>query len=449
MRKVLIYGGRNFGGREHALLEIFLRNGWEVYCVPGNRAIQERSNYWMVTPNGEGVQGLINYCQQESIDFVVIGSEDPLVEGYADALRDAGIAVFGPGKQAAMATEGSKWACKKLLQEARIRTAFAEMFTRETLDDAIDHVRSYDVSPTHPLVVKADGLCAGKGVTVAKTLQEAEAAVRACLEHGKYGQAGRTILLEDYLQECPGLERSEFSAFAIVNGYDNFILTPCAMDYKQTKDDDQGPMGGGSGAVSHPYFVTQEIETEVREMVWRFMVVLGKHSIDFRGVLYFGLKLTAAGVAVVEINCRWGDPELECLAGLEVQGLDKAMYAAARGATLRGIEVQWRKDQRSLGVVLMDQGYPDSNRVQKGYPIYGLEEAARIPGVQILHMGTGRDNGQVLANGGRVLFIRSVMPSLLEASGAAYVAAECILAKTPRLRCRGDIGLFGCHDSEI
>jgi phosphoribosylamine---glycine ligase len=417
--RVLVVGS---GGREHALAWAIAASPLvdKVYCAPGNAGIAEDAECARVAASDTG--GLIAFCRKAAIDFVVVGPEAPLVGGLVDALEGEGIAAFGPSKAAA-ALEGSKGFLKDLCAREGIPTAAYRRFC-----DA-DAAKAYIAEQGAPIVIKADGLAAGKGVTVASTVAEAQAAVDAALGEGRFGAAGAEIIVE----EC--LNGEEASFFALVDGANALPLT-AAQDHKRVGDGDTGANTGGMGAFSPTPLVTPAVEGTVMErMILPTVRAMARDGRLFKGVLYAGLMLTTQGPKLLEYNVRFGDPECQVLCVRLMSDFLPALIAASEGV-LASFHLRWY-DKAALTVVMASKGYPDA--YQKGTEIRGLEKAAALPDVTVFHAGTKRGpDGRILANGGRVLNVTATGKTIAEAQRRAYEAVDLI--DWPEGFCRRDIG---------
>jgi phosphoribosylamine--glycine ligase len=417
--RVLVVGS---GGREHALAWAIAASPLveRVYCAPGNAGIAEDAECVPVAANDAA--GLIGFCQKAAIDFVVVGPEAPLVGGLADALEGAGIAAFGPSKAAA-ALEGSKGFMKDLCAREAIPTAAYRRFR-----DAAA-AKAYIAERGAPIVIKADGLATGKGVTVAATLAEANAAVDAALGEGRFGAAGAEIIVE----EC--LIGEEASFFALVDGT-NALPLIAAQDHKRVGDGDTGPNTGGMGAYSPTPLVTSAVEGEVMERIILPTVrAMSRDGRPFKGLLYAGLMLTEAGPKLLEYNVRFGDPECQVLMMRLMSDIVPALIAT-RDGILREVDLRWY-DEAALCIVMAARGYPDDP--QRGSEIRGLEAAGSESDVKIFHAGTKRDSGRLLADGGRVLGVTALGDDIGAARERAYRAVDKI--DWPQGFCRRDIGL--------
>lgn len=416
-RRILVTGS---GGREHALAWKLSRSpGVEkIFIAPGNAGTALVGENVPIAAGD--VDKLVDFARANFIDFTVVGPDDALAAGVVDAFEAAGLKIFGPRKAAAR-LESSKAFAKDFLRRHGIPTADF----REFLDSAaaLDFCREAN----YPLVVKADGLALGKGVVIAQTRPEAEAAVRSCLVDGVFGEAGRRIVIEEFLDGV------ECSIHALVDG-SFYLLLPDCRDHKRAFDGNTGPNTGGMGTISPSGSVDDALLGRIRsEILDPFLAGIQKDGIPFRGMLFPGLMLTAEGPKVLEFNCRWGDPETQVLVRRLMSDLLPLLEATVEG-TLSTIEPEW--DLRAaVCVVLASGGYPGA--YEKGKPISGLEAAA-ADGVEIFHAGTGVLDGRVATNGGRVLGVTSLGTTLAEARGAAYKAADRIFFDG--LQRRNDIG---------
>jgi phosphoribosylamine--glycine ligase len=416
--KVLLVGG---GGREHALAWRIAESPLltKLWCAPGNPGIAAHAE--CVAIGAEDIPALVGFARKNGVELVVAGPEAPLTLGLADACAEAGIACFGPSAAAAM-LEGSKAFTKEVLDAAQAPTAAWQRF-----EDPVA-ARAYLRAQGAPIVVKADGLAAGKGVVVAATLEEAEAAIADIMESRVHGAAGARVVIE----ECMMGEEASF--FALCDGT-RAIPLAAAQDHKRVGDGDTGPNTGGMGAYSPPPAFTDAMRDEVMARVVNpVLAEMSRRGAPFRGVLFVGLMLTATGPRVIEFNVRFGDPECQALMMRLKSDLLPALVASAQG-DLSGLSLEWSEDP-SLVVVMAARGYPGT--VKKGEPIGGLEKAAAVPGVRVFHAGTARGaDGSVVASGGRVLGIGATAPDLLAAREAAYAAVDAL--DWPGGFCRRDI----------
>jgi phosphoribosylamine--glycine ligase len=404
---VLVVGG---GAREHALVHILAKSPriGRLLAAPGNPGIERDAKTFPVS--ADDLPGLVALAEREKVGLVVVGPEAPLVAGLADRLRERGFAVFGPGADGAR-LEGSKAFAKEVMEGAGVPTGRAATFTAH--EPALFHLWQHGV----PVVVKADGLAAGKGVIVAKTFAEAEQALAECFLERRFGQAADTVLLEEYL------EGEEVSLLSIVSGDQILPLAP-AQDYKRIFDGDAGPNTGGMGSYSPVPAVDGKLyDRLVAEVVRPTVEELGRRGIHFRGVLYAGLMLTASGPKVLEFNCRFGDPETQALLPRLESDLLDLLWKAARGEALPAA-ARWREGA-AVGVVMASRGYPAS--ASKGDVIRGLEEVSGREDVEVFHAGTGWDSdARVVTNGGRVLTVTGLGESFAAARARAYAGVAAI-----------------------
>ncbi|HEX6796386.1 MAG TPA: phosphoribosylamine--glycine ligase [Ktedonobacterales bacterium] len=402
MANILVVGG---GAREHALVWKLAQSETRprLFAAPGNPGIAAPAECLPI--GAEDVAGIVAAAREHAIDLVVIGPEAPLMAGLADTLRAAGVAAFGPGAAAAR-LEGSKAFAKDLMARAGIPTARYAAF-----DDAAA-ARAYVERHGAPVVVKADGLAAGKGVTVARTVAEALAAVDDAMERGVFGAAGRAVVIEEYL------EGDELSMMALVAS-ERFVLLPPSQDHKQVYDGDRGPNTGGMGAFAPVPWADEALLAVVRERIFAPLLrELSRAGLDYRGVIYAGLMVTREGPQVIEFNARFGDPETQVTLPLLAGDFAAVCQAVAEGrldaAALRVAP------GAAVGVVLASRGYPGAYAT--GYPIAGLD--ALPPGTLAFHAGTRMaDNGTLVTAGGRVLTLVGLGDDLAAARERAYAAA--------------------------
>lgn len=408
------------GGREHALVRAIAASPGHprVLCAPGNAGIAADAT--CVPTKVDDVQGLVELARREKVEFVVVGPEIPLVLGLADRLGEAGIPVYGP-KAAGAQLEASKTFTKRILLKYGIPTAAAGLFSETA--PALAYLRSRAA----PIVIKADGLAAGKGVVVAQAMPEAEAAVRDMMEGGKFGAGGRQILIED----C--LVGEETSLLVVVAGRD-YVILPTSQDHKRIGDGDIGANTGGMGAYSPAEVVTPALMATIERTIVRPSVeAIASEGIDFCGTLFIGIMLTPDGPSVLEFNTRFGDPETQAVLPRLASDLLALLWAAA-SRRLAGFALAVRPEH-AICVVVSAKGYPES--YPSGDPI-GLPP--RLPdGVVILHAGTARDAaGRLVTAGGRVLGVTAVAASLQAAASRAYEACDSILCTAKYYR--RDIG---------
>jgi phosphoribosylamine---glycine ligase len=422
--KVLVVGG---GGREHALVWGLASSGrvGEVIAAPGNAGIAALARCEAV--QADDVAGIVGLADREGVDLVVVGPEAPLVAGLADALRARGVVVFGPDAAAAR-IEGSKAWAKQLMEAGGIPTARSGAFTE--VGGALDFVDDLGGRA----VVKADGLAAGKGVTVALERATAEVALRDCLEGGAFGDAGATVVVEEVL------EGPEVSAFAVTDGT-TVVPLVLSQDFKRIGDGDTGPNTGGMGAYSPVPAVDADTEAEVWDLCRRTVDVMAKEGVVYRGLLYAGLMLTGSGPKVLEYNCRFGDPETEVVIPRLASDLSDLLEASATG-TLAEASVAWRPEA-AVTVVLASGGYPGSYEL--GRAIDGIDEAASLEGVAVFHAGTAERGDRVVTAGGRVLAVSALGATLAEARDRAYEACELISFEGKT--CRRDVALRASRGS--
>jgi phosphoribosylamine---glycine ligase len=417
--RILVVGS---GGREHALCWAIAASPLcdRLYCAPGNPGIAQEAE--LVPIAATDSDGILALCRREKIDFVVIGPEAPLVAGLADRLEAAGIAAFGPSAAAA-ALEGSKGFTKDLCTKYAIPTAAYRRFSDPA--SAKVYVRAHGA----PIVVKADGLAAGKGVTVAMNLEAALAAIDDALTTQRFGVAGAEVVVEDFLTG------EEVSFFALCDGSTALPLAS-AQDHKRVGDGDTGPNTGGMGAYSPAPCLTAEIEAQVMARIIRpTLAAMAAEGKPYKGVLYAGLMLTAAGPCLIEYNARFGDPECQVLLPRLKSDLLPALIAA-RDGVLGDFDLRWR-EETALCVVLAAQGYPENPA--KGSEIRGLAAAAASdPEVLIFHAGTRQVGDKLIADGGRVLNVVATAKSVAEARARAYAVIDRI--DWPQGFCRRDIG---------
>lgn len=417
---ILVLGG---GGREHAISWALAKSPrcTELYVAPGNGGTANIARN-VKDLNAEDAQAVLAFAQAHNIELVVIGPEAPLVAGVADVLREAGIPVFGPDAQGAQ-LEGSKTYSKRFMDANGIPTARYQSFT-----DAAS-ARAYCEELGAPLVVKADGLAAGKGVVVAETLDMALDAVEACFD-GSFGDAGQTVVVEEMLTgpEC--------SLLAFVSNGKAFCMAP-AQDHKRAYDGDLGPNTGGMGVYSPVPIVTEEEMATMISIMEQSAAATAKDPFenDYRGCLYGGFMLTPEGPKVLEFNARFGDPETQVVLPRLEGDLVNIMLAVAEGRP-EDIVLSW-SDKWAASVVLASEGYPGS--YEKGRVILGLEEAQDLDGVIVFHAGTALNpDGELITAGGRVLNVVALGDTFEEARNRAYEACELI--KFEGVQYRSDIG---------
>jgi phosphoribosylamine---glycine ligase len=405
--RILVIGG---GGREHALVWKLTQSPHveKIWCAPGNGGIAAEAECVAIAAGD--VAGLVALGEKNRPDLTVVGPELPLVNGIGNAFRERHWAIVGPSKQAAQ-VEGSKIFAKKFLQRHGIPTA-KTYGTFNSAQEAYDALRGV----TWPVVIKADGLCAGKGVFVAPDFAAAHDFVERVMEKNELGDGGRRILLEE------ALEGEELSFIVMTDGKTYAPLAP-TRDYKRAFDGDQGPNTGGMGAYSTDELLPEPLrKTSVSTIVEPTLAGLASDGIPYQGFLYIGLMLTESGPKVLEFNCRLGDPETQAIVARMDFDLAEVLQDVAAGS-LKAPKLHW-KPGASACVVLVSGGYP--GKFETGKRIDGLTSAGQITGVKVLHAGTKRSGEEVLTSGGRVLGVTAVGPTLGAALGSAYKAAERI-----------------------
>jgi phosphoribosylamine--glycine ligase len=416
--KVLLVGG---GGREHALAWKLAQSEHlgALVAAPGNPGIAALADCAPVKDSA--VDELVALARRERPDLVVVGPELPLSLGLADRLRAAGMSVFGPS-QAAARIESSKVFAKDLMARHGIPTAAFRVFTRA------EAARAYCRELGAPVVVKTDGLAAGKGAIVCASLDEADRAVALCLEDGAFGDAGRTVVVEEFMTG------EEVSFFALSDGV-SALPFGAAQDHKTVWDGDRGPNTGGMGAYSPaPVFDAEVQERAMAQIVRPTIAALAKEGCPYQGVLFVGLMLTPAGPRVVEFNCRFGDPECQAILPRLDQDLLPVLEAVAEGRGLPA-SLAWRREA-SVCVVAASGGYPGP--YDTGMPITGVQEAGRLAGVTVFHAGTARRDGVLVTAGGRVLGVQALGEDIAGAIARAYAAMDRIAFSG--MHARRDIG---------
>jgi phosphoribosylamine---glycine ligase len=408
------------GGREHALAWKLAQSRLcdKLFAAPGNPGIAQHAEPVSLDVADHGA--VIAFCEAERVGLVVVGPEAPLVDGLGDSLRAAGVPVFGPGKAAAQ-LEGSKGFTKDLCARANIPTGGYERVANEA--DAMAALARFGA----PVVIKADGLAAGKGVTVAMTMAEAEEAVRDIFA-GRFGEAGAEAVIEEFL------DGEEASFFALTDGT-SIMAFASAQDHKRVGEGDTGPNTGGMGAYSPARVLTPELEAEaMARIIAPTVKTLADEGMPYSGVLFLGLMLTKRGPELIEYNCRFGDPECQVMMMRLESDLGELLLACATGR-LGEIEPPRFSGDVALTVVLAAEGYPDTPR--KGGSIAGIA-AAEATGAKVFHAGTALKDGALVANGGRVLNVTARGASVTEAQAKAYAAVDAV--QFPEGFCRRDIG---------
>ena len=406
--RILLIGG---GGREHALAWKLVQspNVEKLYAAPGNPGMALLQKCECINLNVDDLEGVADYAEEKSIDLTVVGPEAPLVAGLADVFKRRGLPVFGPSKAAAQ-LEGSKAFSKELMAKYNIPTAFFKIC------EDIEAAKAYVEEKGAPIVVKADGLAAGKGVVVAMTKQEALDAIDDMMGDHKFGAAGARVVLEEYM------EGEEASLLAFTDGK-TVVPMIAAQDHKRVFDGDEGPNTGGMGTYAPAPVMTDILRLKATELVLKPVVAaMAKEGTPYQGCLYAGLMIKGDSVKVVEFNCRFGDPETQVVLPLLDGDLAEIMLACATG-TLDKAEVAWH-DKAAVCVVMASGGYPES--YEKGKEITGLAAAEEDKDVVVFHAGTKEAEGKIVTSGGRVLGVTAVDSSIKAARDRAYAAVEKI-----------------------
>jgi phosphoribosylamine---glycine ligase len=410
--KILVIGG---GGREHALVwKLKQSSGVDrIFCAPGNAGTAETAEN--VALPATALPELLQFAKQNDIGLTVVGPDDPLALGIVDLFESEKLRVFGPTKSAAR-LESSKIFAKELMRAQKIPTAEACTFSES--DEAI----SYCERVKFPVVIKADGLALGKGVIIASDLPSARSTIEAMMNEGRYGEAGRRIVIEEFLRG------TECSLHALVDGQ-NYRLLESARDYKRVFDGDQGPNTGGMGAFSPANNWDRGLQSQFETAIlWPLLRGLEQAETTYRGLLYPGLMITGSGARVLEFNCRFGDPETQALLPRMKSDLLPLLEATIDGK-IDNYSIEW-DERTAVTVVLASGGYP--GKYETGKPISGLGDATKLDAVQIFHAGTKRANGDVVTSGGRVLAVTALGSTLKTAGDRAYEAV-------------GRVHFEGCH----
>ena len=416
--KVLIVGG---GGREHAIAACVAKSpkADQIYCAPGNAGIAE---YAVCVPIGAmEFDKLVAFAKEKEIDLVIVGMDDPLVAGLVDEMEAAGIRTFGPRKNAAI-LEGSKAFSKDLMKKYNIPTAGYENFTDP------EAALAYLENASYPIVLKADGLALGKGVLICQDFEEAKEGVKTIMLDKKFGTAGNEMVIEEFMTG------REVSVLSFVDGKTIKTMTS-AQDHKRAGDGDTGLNTGGMGTFSPSPFYTKEVEAFCEQYIYQATVdAMAAEGREFKGVIFFGLMLTADGPKVLEYNARFGDPEAQVVLPRMKNDIIEVMEACIDG-TLDQVDLQF-EDNAAVCVVLASDGYPVS--YEKGYEITGLEEFKKHDGYYCFHAGTNFDGDRIVTNGGRVLGVTAKGKDLKEARANAYAATEWVQFENKYMR--HDIG---------
>ena len=405
--KVLIVGG---GGREHAIAYCVAKSSKveKMYCAPGNAGIAELAE--CVPIGAMEFDKLVTFAKEKEIDLAIVGMDDPLVGGLIDEFEKAGIRAFGPRKNAAI-LEGSKAFSKDLMKKYGIPTAGYENF-----DDPQKALEYLHTQAKFPIVLKADGLALGKGVLICNTLEEAEAGVKEIMEDKKFGSAGNTMVIEEFMTG------REVSVLSFVDGKTIRTMTS-AQDHKRAMDGDKGLNTGGMGTFSPSPFYTEEVDEFCKKHIYQATVdAMAAEGRPFVGIIFFGLMLTAEGPKVLEYNARFGDPEAQVVLPRMKNDIIEVMEACVNG-TLDQVELEF-EDNAAVCVVLASEGYPV--KYEKGIPMYGFENFKDKDGYYCFHAGTKFQDEQIVTNGGRVLGITAKGKTLKEARKNAYAATEWI-----------------------
>lgn len=417
--KVLIIGS---GGREHAIAWKVAQNPQveKIYCAPGNGGIGQVAE--CVSIGAMEFDKLAAFAKEEKIDLTIVGMDDPLVGGVVDVFEKEGLRVFGPRKNAAI-LEGSKAFSKDLMKKYNIPTAAYENFNNP--EDAIAFLKE---KAEFPIVLKADGLALGKGVLICNTLEEAEEGVKTIMLDKKFGSAGNTLVIEEFMTG------REVSVLSFVDGKTIKTMTS-AQDHKRAKDGDQGLNTGGMGTFSPSPFYTKEIDEFCQKNIYQPTVdAMAAEGREFKGIIFFGLMLTEKGPKVLEYNARFGDPEAQVVIPRMKNDMVEVCQACIDG-NLDQIELEF-EDNAAVCVVLASDGYPVS--YEKGFPIEGLENFEGKEGYYVFHAGTALKDGKIVTNGGRVLGVTAKGADLKEARKNAYAATEWIQFENKYMR--HDIG---------
>ena len=417
--KVLIVGS---GGREHAIAWSVAKSPKvdKIYCAPGNAGISEYAE--CVSIGAMEFEKLADFAEEKQIDLTIIGMDDPLVGGVVDVFEARGLKVFGPRKNAAI-LEGSKAFSKDLMKKYNIPTAGYENF--DDPQKALEYLRT---QAKFPIVLKADGLALGKGVLICNSLEEAEAGVKEIMEDKKFGSAGNTMVIEEFMTG------REVSVLSFVDGKTIRPMTS-AQDHKRAKDGDQGLNTGGMGTFSPSPFYTEEVDAFCKKYIYQPTVdAMAAEGRPFVGIIFFGLMLTEEGPKVLEYNARFGDPEAQVVLPRMKTDIIEVMEACVNG-TLDQVELEF-EDNAAVCVVLASDGYPV--KYEKGIPMYGFENFKDKDGYYCFHAGTRFDGDQIVTNGGRVLGITATGKDLKEARKNAYEATEWIQFSNKYMR--HDIG---------
>ena len=416
--KILIVGS---GGREHAIAESVSRSAKteKIYCAPGNAGIEELAECVPIT--AMEFEKLAEFVKANEIDLTIVGMDDPLVGGIVDVFEQQNLRIFGPRKNAAV-LEGSKAFSKDLMKKYEIPTAGYENFTDP--DAAINYLKD----ASYPIVLKADGLALGKGVLICNSFEEAQEGVASIMLEKQFGDAGNTLVVEEFMQG------REVSVLSFVDGKTIKIMTS-AQDHKRAKDGDQGLNTGGMGTFSPSPFYTPEVDAFCREHIYQKTVdAMAAEGREFKGIIFFGLMLTEAGPKVLEYNARFGDPETQVVLPRMKNDIIEVVEACIDG-TLDQVQLEF-EENAAVCVVLASMGYPEA--YEKGFEITGMESFHEKEGYYLFHAGTKRTEKGVVTNGGRVLGVTAKGKDLKEARNNAYQATQWVQFANKYMR--NDIG---------
>ncbi|MGI6777566.1 MAG: phosphoribosylamine--glycine ligase [Acetivibrionales bacterium] len=417
--KVLVVGG---GGREHTIIWKIAQSPLvnKIYCTPGNGGISRFAECLPI--NDMDIDGVVNFSRENKVDMVVVAPDDPLAAGMVDALEKAGIRAFGPSSKAAI-IESSKSFSKNLMKKYSIPTARYEVF--DNSEHAVEYLRHQE----YPIVVKADGLALGKGVIIARGFDEAQEAVNRIMVSKEFGDAGNKVVIEEFLKG------PEVSVLAFTDGK-SIVPMVSSQDHKRAFDNDEGPNTGGMGAFSPSRIYTDEMAEYCMKNIFRPTVdAMNAENRKFKGVLYFGLIVTEDGPKVLEYNARFGDPETQVVLPRLKSDLIE-IFQAVIEERLHTVKVEW-DDNAAVCVVIASGGYPV--KYEKGYEIFGIEEAGKEDGVFVFHAGTKREKGKYYTAGGRVLGVTALQPTLDKAISKAYEGVSKI--SFANMHYRKDIGI--------
>src|SRR5438552_10178641 len=404
--KILVIGG---GGREHALVWKLKQSSSidRIFCAPGNAGTAEIAEN--IAVSATDLTQLLRFAKQNDVDLTVVGPDDPLAMGIVDLFTTDKLRIFGPTKSAAR-LESSKIFAKELMRAQKVPTAEAQTFSDS--QQALDYCEELKF----PVVIKADGLALGKGVIIAEDLATAKSTIEAMMNEARFGEAGRRIVIEEFLHG------TECSIHALVDGK-NYRLLESARDHKRALDGDEGPNTGGMGAFSPADNWDRKLQSQLEnEMMRPLLCGLSKEGIAYRGLLYPGLMITSDGARVLEFNCRFGDPETQALLPRMKSDLLPLLEATIDGK-IDSYTIDWDK-RATVTVVLASAGYP--GKYETGKAISGLDDAAKLEGIQVFHAGTKNANNQVITAGGRVLAVSALGPTIMAARSLAYDAVSRI-----------------------